>query len=454
MTKSKKRITLALSSAFLLASCTSDGPASAETSINSDASSIQEALQKLALLQDYDIETKATYADGEKLSFTNYYNPNYIYCDYPSFETGYGQNEKGVFRFDLYKEEYRASEKLDESSLWGSSLVKSLTLDPNLFSKVSDKYVSVTNKRARLQWLDFLDFSAEALVSISEATIELTKDSVDGLLFTLVIEDNTFISRVRHVGYGGDDNVLEFVKGASPAKIDASLKAVEADFKLNNYIRIVEDEYTVSSSKQRVGSEYYLPNYFYQYYYPSSEYAIASAGYISLHNKKIDTGDGDPVEFDGAYMFTLTSDLTEIQTFLATGPAFVTNIYDMPSIMNYPSLMLMFDHNLQFFDLDDSLSYDGVSFSTEYLPILYNFYEFSQIGQVLPADYTTRKPLKLSVTYDEGNLDGAEDDKITFLFRFKNDGVYYDCEFKYEQFGCAEIPAVEEFAALFEDDIK
>ena len=454
MTKRNKRITLALSSAFLLASCTPSGGNAEESSINTDASSIQEALTKLALLKDYDIETKAVYADGEKLSFTNYYNPNYIYCDYPSYETGYGENEKGVFRFDLYKEEFRASEQFDESSLWGSKLVKSLTLDPNLFANTSEKYVSVTNKKARLQWLDFLDFSTETLVSIDEATIELTKNSVDGLVFTLTIEDNTFTSRVRHVGYGGDDNVAAFVKGATPAKIAEPLKAVEADFKLNNYIRIVEDEYTVSDSKQRVGTEYYLPNYFYQHYYASSGYAVASAGYISLHNKKIDTGDGDPVHFDGAYMFTLTSDLTEMQSFLATGPAFVTNVYDMPSIMNYPSLMLMFDHNLQFFDLDDTSSYDGVSYTTEYAPILYDFYYFSQVAQVLPEDFTTRKPLKLSVTYDEGNHEGTEDDKITFLFRFKNDGVYYDCEFKYEEFGCAEIPAVEEFAALFVDDIK
>ena len=454
MDKRNKHITLALSSAFLLASCTPSGGSNEESSIHADASSIQEALTKLALLKDYDIETKAMYADGEKLSFTNYYNPNYIYCDYPSYETGYGQNDKGVFRFDLYKEEYRASEKLDESSLWDSDLVKSLTLDPNLFSNVSDRLVSVTNKKARLQWLDFLDFSTESLVSIDEATIELTKNSVDGLVFTLTIEDNTFISRIRHVGYGGDDNVAAFVKDATPAKIDEPLKAVEKDFKLNNYIRIVEDEYTVSESKQRVGTEYYLPNYFYQHYYASSGNAVASAGYLSLHNKKIDTGNGEYAYFDGAYMFTLTSDLTEIQSFLATGPAFVTNVYDMPSIMNYPSLMLMFDHNLQFFDLDDTLSHDGVSYSTEYAPILYDFYYFSQVAQVLPEEFTTRKPLKLSVSYDEGNLEGTEDDKITFLFRFKNDGVYYDCEFKYEQFGCAEIPSVEEFAARFEDDIK
>ena len=143
--------------------------------------------------------------------------------------------------------------------------------------------------------------------------------------------------------------------------------------------------------------------------------------------------------------------ISQIYSFLATGPAFVTNTYDMASIMMYPSLMEMWEHNFQFFELDMNSAYDGVTYKTDNDAILLEFYYFSQITQILGEDYATRYLTSLSISIDEGKTDSKADDKVVFLFELKNDGEKFKCEYKYERFGDANIPAVEEFAAIFVD---
>ena len=70
----------------------------------------------------------------------------------------------------------------------------------------------------------------------------------------------------------------------------------------------------------------------------------AEQGFLGLNEK---TKDG--ASYDGEYLFFLDEEYN-IQSTLFTKPAFTTNISSLVGIMNYPSKMVMWDYNLQFFE--------------------------------------------------------------------------------------------------------
>ena len=459
---------LLLSSAFLLIGCgnssssasfSSDASLTSEESLTSQeassayddsASSVKEALAKLGELRNYDVSTVATYDDGETIEYNWYFQPNYVYCDYEDFEEGYGENEGSVYRFNRYFGSFVASDAYDVKSLWGSELVRTLAIDPALVDE--GKEVSLNKKKAKLQWLEFLEIDLGEYVNIVDAKITLEGDAVNTLRFEMTFDTASFVSTISHINNGGDEEVSEFVSTHKAATYPEALKYAKEDFATNNYVRVIEDYITYSEDEPKTvcGYEYYLPTYFYTFYNQASGYSIYSNGYLSLHNKALETTSGY-VYFDGAYFFTLNEDCSEMASFLAAGPAFTTNTYDMPSIMNYPSLMSMWEHNFQFFEMTDDCPYDGASYKTENIEILYEFYIFSQVEQVLPEDYASRYLTALTICVDQGDSDSKADDKITFLFDIKNDGQKYRCEYKYERFGEANIEAVETFASYFVD---
>ena len=460
----KKTILLLASSLTLLAGCNNPNPATTSNPVStpSEASvtstspkseetydSLEAAFAALGQKKNYDVYTVADYSYGDDVKYYNYYNPSYVYCDFENAEEGYAEVDGEVYRFNKYGDRFVNSDAYDVESLWGSDLVKTLAFSSNLFSGVTGKVVEITNKKAKLQWLEFLEVDLGEIINITSAKVEMKGNKLSDLVFTLTIEGASFVSSIEHVDDGGDAAVEEYISTHKAITYDEILLSAKADFATNNFVRVIEDELTVSDTKKTViGHEYYLPNYFYTHYLPSSGYGIQSNGYLSLHNKKI-VSQGETVYFDGAYMFTLTEDLSEIYGFLSTGPAFVTNTYDMASIMNYPSLMNMWEHNFQFFELTMGSDYDGVTYKTTDQKILHDFYYFSQIAAVLPEEFATRSLTSLSISIDEGVTDAKSDDKVVFLFELKNDGQKFKTEFKYERFGNANIPAVEEFAANF-----
>lgn len=455
MRKRTAKSILLLASSSLLFSCGNSNTESSSSISSSESSyqvsSLYEAFNLLSSSKNYDIETKALYGDGSKLTYHNLFQPTYTFCDYPDYETGYASKNGEIFRFDLYHEQYVASEAYEGSDIYEEGYALSLDFDPAIFKDSQEKVMEITAKKAKLQWLSFLELDTTNLLYIESAEVELTGNDINSLTFRLEFDGAAFTSKITHFGNAGDAGIEEFLNDASPATIDESLLIAKDDFALDNYVRVIEEEVTVSSeTKARIGTEYYLPNYFYTHYFASSGFGIQSSGYISLHNKKL-VYEEEEVNFDGAYYFALNEDLSALSSFLATGPAFTTNVYDMPSIMNYASKLEMFDHNLQFFEVADESDYDGVTYTTDKQSILHEFFAFCQVGYLLDENYATRYLRSLSISIDEGNSDLPEDDVIVFLFSLKQDGVFYNCEYRYEQFGKANIPCVEEFASLFVD---
>ena len=466
-----KKPILLLSSLLLLTSCggnnpttsTSSSDVASSTSVEAssskgagdqvEVSGFADAFNKLATLRNYDVETVQTFEDNnETFVYNNYFQPDYVYCDYEGEEAGYAEKNGEIFRFNRYKESFVASDALEKGALWNSENVKTLALPSSIFAGETGDEAIINNKKAKLQWLAFLDLDASYIVDITEAKVTLSGNTLSNLAFHLQFEGVSFVSKIRHINNGGDAEVEEYLETASASTYDPILTYAKEDFALNNFVRVIEDELTVKTEGDKIvwGHEYYLPNYFYTHYNETSGYGIQSLGYLSLKRKSLE---GHPdIVFDGSYMFTLTSDLSEMNSFLAAGPAFVTNDYYMPTIMNYPSLMNMWDHNFQFFEPVEGGPYDGVTFVTTDPSILYDFYYYSQIGLLLDEEYATRTLISLSMSIDKGEDEASRaDDKIVFLFELKNDGERYRCEYKYERFGDANIQAVEDFAAMFID---
>lgn len=461
----KKTVLLLASSLTLLVGCNNANPTSSsvESATSAEASSskpeeatydtLEAAFTALGQKKNYDVFTVADYGYGEKpVEYYTYYNPSYVYCDFEGAEEGFAEVDGSVYRLNYYHGGFVNSDAYDVESLWGSDLLKTLAFSPSLFSGVSAKEASITNKKAKIQWLEFLDIDLGEIVNIVSAKVELKGNKLSDLVFTLTFDEASFVSTIEHVDDGGDAAVEEYISTHKAIVYDEMLVYAKENFATNNFVRVIEDELTVSDTpKAIVGYEYYLPNYFYTHFLPSSGNSIQSNGYLSLHNKMLDLGEGQKAYFDGAYLFTLNDDLSQMASFLSTGPAFVTNTYDMASIMLYPSLMSMWEHNFQFFEIDMDGEYNGVTYKTDEPGILYDFYYFSQIANLLPEDYATRYLTALSISIDEGKTDSRGDDSIVFLFEFKNDGEKYRCEYKYERFGAANIQTVEEFAAMFVD---
>ena len=453
-----KKLPLLLCGMALLASCNQPAPAQGTSELDSqelvdtNAETLFEAFNKLSTLRNYDVVTTVVDSEVGTSSYRDYFKPNYVFSAYPDDSVGFGENNGEVFRIDLYHGDYIASEAYDATSLWDSNLFSTLAFSPSIFSKTSELEIELTNKKAKMQWLEFLRLDTAHYINIVSASISLSNHDLSGLRFILDLGEVKYKSSLTNFGKAGDKELDAFVANAVPAEIDPALLKMKEDFLGNNFTRVVHEYITEGEEENAViGAEYYTEEYWYGHFTSESGYYIYSQGFLSLHNKKIVSEEGTAY-FDGAYRFTLSEDLTQVASFLAVGPAFVTNEYYMPAIMNYPSQMSLWDHNLHFFQEMQTSSENELAFITDDALALYEFYNMSQVANVLPEDFATRSLRKL-----EAHIHLAEEgesDEIRFVLELKNDGTVYRCEFIYQDFGKTSLPAVEEFAALFEDDIQ
>lgn len=464
MSKKINQILILVSSALLLGSCSNDSTSESSSSseeviepvspIYSDINSFYKSISKA---RNFTVQTDIKKGSSLKQYF-DYFTNTYVYCDFEGDETGFAYKDGKVFRVDKNTEtnKFTASDEyLDETgksyaSIWDSGLISSPVLDATYLSKGEGvTTLDITSKNLKLQYLRFLKIDETMLSEISSFSTYIENNLAS---IKATISKTTYTSTFYSFNVTSNDEVEEFLASNGAATLDPMLLRAKSDFATNNFTHVHRENLTYEENNKLTGYESFLPGYYYDFYTKASDYSIYSKGYISLHNKEYINEDGTKTSFDGAYLFYLNDDRSAVKSILSAGPAFVTKIYDMPSIMDYPSKMEMWDHNLQYFSPTSDNRFKGTGFTTEDGLILTSFYKNSQLENSLVAILGSLSSLQLNrldMFIEQGTT--ISEDKITFLFNVVANGATYDCVYEYIDFNNSEIEAVDEFAAKFVD---
>ncbi|HBM70352.1 MAG TPA: hypothetical protein DD377_03090 [Firmicutes bacterium] len=455
--KQLKSLLLFNLSFLLLASCSSNDDSSNEVSsneetINPDYKDIYSFYSSMKNAHNFTIETDIN--DGKySKTYSDYFTNTYVYCDYETDQKGFAIKNNKVFRFDgnegnfISSDEYLKDDGSSYSSLWDTSLFATPILDVAYLGKAKGvTSFDISSKNLRLQYLSFLNIDSIYLTEIKSMSTYIEDNHA---LIKLSISSFEYTSTFYSIGSTSNDEVEDYLKNADAAIIDEYLLRAKEDFLTNNFTHVHRESLTYDENNSITGYEYFTPDYYYDYYLKNSGYSIYSKGYMSLHNKVYSyldkEGNETSTDLDGAYLFYLDENAAKIKTIALSAPAFVTNIYDMPTIMDYPSNMDMWDHNLQYFTpIEDDSRFEGKGFATTDGLIMTSFYNNSQLANNLQSlGITSLSFTKLEMFINKTS--SKSNDSVTFLFTIKANGVDYACQYDYINFSISNIEAVDEF---------
>ena len=132
-------------------------------------------------------------------------------------------------------------------------------------------------------------------------------------------------------------------------------------------------------------------------------------------------------------------------------PIALPSIMDMAFIMDYPSNMVLWNHNLQFMQPyeDPSLGLDGEMFITYDYYMMYDFFEIAQVMNSLQAATTVMSCMLIDLIMVV-NLDNAGNlDTVDFLFDILLNGSSVTLQYTYTDFGTTTIPALDEWMQTY-----
>ncbi len=446
-----------------------------EIQIDVDYSSVKSAVESIQGANNFTVSTKIVEkmnvgtADNPvyqeiNTSFHNYYTSNYSWCDYPDDEEGYAQKGGEVFRLNLNSDGdfIHSDAYLDEDGNNLTSIYDAVynpIPDISVLNVGDDPLVaSITNKSARLNYIHFLEFGDTFLTTVTSFKASVGESEGEkALLLTMESSDGTTItSTFSDFGTTAVKDVQTYLDGVDKAAVyDDILLKVADGFKGNNFTRDINELLTYEDDPAIIGKEFYHPDYWYGGYYPPSLGAIQSTGYVSLPEKTyIDPETGKSAELDGAYMFRLTENMDDLYAVYLTAPAFTTNISNMVDIMNYPSKMMMWEHNFQFFEpyQDPNFKLDGDMYITYDPLIMRDFYEIAQVENSILASTSILSCLLVDLilvadTNAAGNLE-----TVNFLFDILLNGSNVTLQFTYHDFGTTTIPSLDQWLQTYIHD--
>lgn len=414
---------------------------------------VYEAVNKLHTLKNYTLNIKIE-SDTENTEYYNIYAEKYFFNGYEGLEEGYIQDHNGVFRINYYNNEIIASELyLDENKqvikdLWSSNLVPSCQ-QMNLanFEKARNQTTfEIPNKKDRLIAMDLFDLINTNYNSMKECSFSLLGTRMDTLYLTIKFDNATFVGHFNDFGNSKSPEVLNYkLKNYSYSTIHKDLLKAKELFALNNYKRVCYKNENPNDTI--IGYEWFNENYWYgDFIYENldSGSLYAEQGFLGLNEK---TKDG--VYYDGAYLFFLDEEYN-IQSTMFTKPAFTTNISSLVDIMNYPSKMVMWDYNLQFFEfVENQTEYpDKNLFVTNDVYIIQDWINNFQISLDTGSSTATIYDLRI-ITDIVDNLD--EESTVIFQFDYMLDGKIYGLQREFIDFGKANIKSVDDLYNTFSD---
>ena len=284
-------------------------------------------------------------------------------------------------------------------------------------------------------------------------SFRITLNTLHILLFNIFnkklqikFDNATFVGHFNDFGNSKSPEVLNYkLKNLSYSTIHKDLLKAKELFALNNYKRVCYKNENPNDTI--IGYEWFNENYWYgDFIYENidSGSLYAEQGFLGLNEK---TKDG--VYYDGAYLFFLDEEYN-IQSTLFTKPAFTTNISSLVDIMNYPSKMVMWDYNLQFFEfVETQTEYpDKNLFVTNDVYIIQDWINNFQISLDTGSSTATIYDLRI-ITDIVDNLD--EESTIIFQFDYMLDGKIYGLQREFIDFGKANIKSVDDLYNTFSD---
>ena len=455
------------------------GDSSEGPKINVDYSSAKAAIDSIQGAQNYTVATKIVEnmnigtADEPVYSkittnFSNYFTPTYTWCDYEDAEEGYAVKDGSVFRLNLYNDQIVASDAYaddDGNKLTSIYDVVASPIPAASFVESADanaQTINISNKNARLAFIDFIQFDETFFADVQSftASIGTSEDGEQALVLTMTGTDETVITSTFHsFGSTSVNEVAAYLnsEGSGAAVYDSTLVKAMNGFLGDNFTKLTYESLNYVEDNPVIGEEIYHPDYWYGGYYPESGYSIYSLGYVSLPQKVYtDPTTGQKANLDGAYLFHLNDTMSAVRTVALSYPAFTTNISDMAYIMDYPSNMVLWDHNLQFMEPydDPSLSVEGEAFITYDNYMMYDFFETAQILNSLQAATTVMSCLLIDLIMVV-NLDAAGNlDTVDFLFDILLNGSAIQLQLTYTDFGTTTIPALDQWMQTYITDQK
>lgn len=450
------------------------GDSSEGPKINVDYSSAKAAIDSIQEAQNYTVATKIVEnmnigtADEPVYSkittnFSNYFTPTYTWCDYEDAEEGYASKDGAVFHLNLYNDEIIASDAYVDESGNKLTSIYDIVVSPipaASFVESADanaQTINISNKNARLAFIEFIQFDETFFADVQSftASIGTSEDGEQALVLTMTGTDETVITSAFHsFGSTSVNEVAAYLnsEGSGAAVYDSTLVKAMDGFLGNNFTKLTYESLNYSEDNPVIGEEIYHSDYWYGGYYPDSGYSIYSLGYVSLPQKTyVDESEGLEVDLDGAYLFYLNETMTELRTIALAYPAFTTNVSDMAFIMDYPSNMVLWNHNLQFMQPyeDPSLGLDGEMFITYDYYMMYDFFEIAQVMNSLQAATTVMSCMLIDLIMVV-NLDNAGNlDTVDFLFDILLNGSSVTLQYTYTDFGTTTIPALDEWMQTY-----
>lgn len=442
LNKPKKTLLLIpLAALVLLApSCAPEAvsSASAESLLpsSSDYTSIhdlREAFAAFPSAHSYKMHVVVAPATGDKTIYDVTYAENYVFSEEPSADWGYALSEKGVYALSLQEDAVKGGELVtgaDENvikSLWDSGLFSTLASVPASLFPSGSRQEDITDKLARLAVFSVLDLPSSSYVSLEKMTASLTA-SIDTLSLLLTFTKFTVTASFSAFGSAESDLVLAYLKaGGSYLTPVEPFREARDLFKANNFSRTA---YSLSDNVTVVGTEHFLPTYFYGEYNAKG----ASEGYSSFGLLGIDHKTYNGALLDGSYYFTLSG--TTIS--LLSSKAY-SGSSDIPGVVyNYPSNLLLWKRYEAF-----ATNGEGASLTTSDSRILADFVANYQIGSVLTSNGATATSLTMAIT----NIENAQA-KVLFTLAYEKTGhATGEIPFEMVDFGRANLAAVDNFIA-------
>lgn len=390
-----------------------------------EVTDVYSAIKQLEQVNDYTLDIYNTNL-GDK-GFI-YFNNNYYYDVLNSY--GFIKGNKGVYQFDVDHTGIFVSNEIKNEfngELYKSGLIPSFRdFDLETFTTNGDT-VEIKTKDNRIAFLNLIGEDYLKYTSISSLIAKY--DETKGLFFELVFTDDSYINvSVLDINKTHCSDLEKFIKTAKPFEPEENIKNVRDLIYKNNFTRYIYDD---SATPNLIGKEYFVEDYYCISYFVT-ELAIYNTGYISLVNKSYQ---GKKID-NGSYLVTPGfGEDAGVNVFLGHY-AFVET--DMPSIMNYPSNLEMFN-NLNLFSYNDQLqcmfTADGIITNDVY----------NNFG-VANANFQS---VSLSgVGYDVEKLE--KDYVLTIRLFGTFDGVFGQMTFELREFGYSAHLGVEQFKSMLD----
>jgi hypothetical protein len=432
----QKHLYFILVPAVLLSACTkpssTSGLTSEEVAKANDLSSCLSILSKADdLTMNVIYDSKTTYFD-----YNRYYTPSYVYDEQEKNEWGYVLGKNGVFSVSKYQDAFVTSELLSDAE---GKAITSLSSFVKGFSSLTNEFDAGVKKRAfnskanKLFLLSLINVAPTEYLNLSAANATMGSD-IYSLAFNLVFADGGAytISFTNFLSTHATDLEAFLAGGAKELTPNENLSAARDLFKGNNFNRDVLD----FESGASVGTEHFLPTYFYGSYTTSVSWGLMGIDdyYIKAQITTSSATTTQEVELFGSYMFTLSGSSVSLS---AGQPYNVSPSIPSKDVYNYPSNLLLWS-SFEFLKED----YLGQQYTTERASVLQDFVKNYQLTETL----SNAKATATSLEVDLEGMDGKSP-LVTFKLAYSQGTAKGTLVFPMKDFGKANIAAVDTFMA-------